>query len=63
MIRKNYLVIKTFTGTLSGLRQNLATESPLKMMKNASYFTLRAPFVLQILKFLFQLFGHVEKTA
>ena len=29
-------------GTLSNLRQFLAIESPLKMMKNASYFTLKA---------------------
>ena len=27
---------------LSGLRQFLATESPLKIMKNPSYFTLKA---------------------
>ena len=37
--------------TLSGLRQFFTTESPLKMMKNASYFTLIAPFVLKIIKF------------
>ena len=34
---------------LSGLRKFLATESPLKMMKNAFYFTLKALFVLKIL--------------
>ena len=28
-------VIETFKGALSGPRQLLATESPLKMMKNA----------------------------
>ena len=39
-------------GTLKGLRQFLITESPLKMMKNAFYFTLKAPFVLKVLKFL-----------
>ena len=39
-------------GALSGLRQFLATESPLKMMKNAFYFTLKALFVLKIFKFL-----------
>ena len=38
-------------------------ESPLKMMKNAFYFTLKALFVLKIFKFLSQLFGHAEKTA
>ena len=39
-------------GTLSGLRQFLATESPLKLMKNAFYFTSKALFVLKIFKFL-----------
>ena len=38
--------------TLSGLRQFLENESPLKMMKNAFYFTLKALFVLKIFKFL-----------
>ena len=31
------------------------------MMKNASYFTLKALFVLKIFKFLSWLFGHVAK--
>ena len=39
-------------GALSGLRQSLATENLLKMMKNAFYFTLKALFVLKIFKFL-----------
>ena len=39
-------------GALSGLRQFLATESPLKMIKNALYFTSKALFVLKIFKFL-----------
>ena len=38
--------------TLSGLRQLLVTENPLKMVKNAFYFTLKALFVLKIFKFL-----------
>ena len=50
-----------FNVALSGLRQFLATESPLKMMKNAFHFTLKALFVLKIIKFLSLLFGHVEK--
>ena len=33
------------------------------MMKNAFYFILRALSVLKIFKFLFWLFGYVEKTA
>ena len=48
-------------GALSNLRQLLATKSPLKMMKNAFYFTLKAFFSLTILKFLFWLFGHAWK--
>ena len=38
-------------------------ENPLKMMKNAFYFTLKALFVLKIFKFFSRLFGHVGKTA
>ena len=32
-------------------------------MKNAFYFILKALFVLNILKFLSELFGHLEETA
>ena len=45
-----------FKGTLSGMRQFLATEGPLKVMKNAFYFTLEPLFVLQIIKLLFWTF-------
>ena len=38
-------------------------ESPLKMMKNTFYFTLKALFVLKIFTFLSWIFGHVEKMA
>ena len=48
-------------GPLSGLSQFLATESPLKMMQHAFYFTLKALFVLKTFKFLFSIFGHAEK--
>ena len=41
-----------FKGALSGLRSFLATEIPLKMMKNAFCFTLNALFVLKIFSFL-----------
>ena len=34
--KKSVFVVK---GAISGLRQFLATESPLKMMRNAFYFT------------------------
>ena len=37
---------------LSGLRQFLATESPLKIMKNAFDFISKALFVLKIFNFL-----------
>ena len=49
---------RNIKGDLSGLRQFLAIESPLKIMKNVFYFTLKALFVLKIFKFLFWLFGH-----
>ena len=39
-------------GALSGLRRFLATEDPLKMMKNAFYITSKALFVLKTFKFL-----------
>ena len=48
-----------FQGALLSLRQFLATESPLKIMKNAFYFTPKALFVLTIFKFLSGFFGHV----
>ena len=38
-------------------------EIPLKMIKNAFYFILKALFVLKIFNFLLWLFGHAEKTA
>ena len=39
-----------------GLRQFLTAEIPLKMMKNAFYFILKALFVLKIFKFLSAIF-------
>ena len=48
-------------GALSGLRQFLAIERPLKMIQSASYFTSKALFVLKIFKFLSGFFGHVAK--
>ena len=53
--------LSIFKGALQGLRQFLATESLLKMMKNAFYFTLKALFVLKIIKFLSWIFAHVGK--
>ena len=46
-----------FKGALSCPRQFLATETPLKKMKNAFYYTSEALFVLKILNFLCWLFG------
>ena len=39
-------------GALSGLRQFLAIENPLKIMKSAFYFTSKALFILKMFKFL-----------
>ena len=47
-------------GPLSGLRHFWPLK-PLKMMKYAFYFILKALFVLKIFKFLSSLFGHLEK--
>ena len=41
----------SFKEVLLGLRQFLASENPLKMMKKAFYFTSKALFILQIFKF------------
>ena len=57
----NQTILLMLKGTLSGLRRFLATESLLKMVRNAFYFTLKALFVLQIFKILSWLFGHVTK--
>ena len=48
-------------GPVSGMRQFLAIESPLKAIKNAFYFMLKALFVLKIFKFLPWSFDHVGK--
>ena len=53
--------VQILKGALSGMRQFLAIESPLKILKKAFYFTSKALFVLKIFKFLFWLFGHVTK--
>ena len=55
---KGYGLLKD---ALSGLRQFLATESPLKIMRNAFYFTSKALFGLKIFEFLSWFFGQVAK--
>ena len=48
----SYFFFAKIKGALSGLRQFLAAQSPLKKMKNYFYFTSKALFVLKIFKFL-----------
>ena len=45
----------------AALSEFLAFESPLKMVENAFYFTLKARYVLKIFNFLSSLFGHAKK--
>ena len=61
LLIKLFINNDSFKSALSGLRQFLATENPLKMMKRAFYFNSKALFILRILKFLFWLSGHVSK--
>ena len=53
-IENAFLILSTpdtiLKGVLLGLRRFLATEIPLKIMKNAFYFTSKALFVLKIFK-------------
>ena len=44
--------VKNLKGVFSGLRQFLATENPLKIMKNVFYLISEALSVLKIFKFL-----------
>ena len=62
--------LKTLSQILKLLKLQLKSDSliclienPLKMMKNAFYFILKARLVLEIFNFLSRLFGHVGKTA
>ena len=61
-----YLTLRAFKVGLSPSKKVCVIcliESPLKLMKNAFYFILKALFVLKIFKFLSRLFGHVGKTS
>ena len=58
---QNWAVKTGIKAALSSLRQFLAIESPLKMMKNAFYFTLKARQVLKIFNFLSWICANVEK--
>ena len=59
----NHKFLNCLKDALSGLRQFLATESPLKMMKNVFYFTSKALFVLKMFNFLSWLFWSCSKMA
>ena len=52
---------QSFSFFILSLNRFLATENPFKMMKNTLNLTLKALFVYKIFKFLFWVFGHVEK--
>ena len=57
-----YFIGTSFFHNLFSIQQFLkAVESPLKMMKNAYYFTSKALFVLKIFKSLSWLFGYASK--
>ena len=60
-IHKSIKEMRSIKGALSGLKQFLSNENPLKMMKNAFYFILKALFVLKIFQFLFRIFVQVGK--
>ena len=49
-----------FKDPLSGMRQFLTNERPLKMMKDAFYFMLKDLFILEIFTLLFWFFGYVK---
>ena len=49
-LQKQKLLKADIKDALSGVRRLSSTESPLKMMKNAHYFTLKALFILKIFK-------------
>ena len=56
-----YISENVFNGAVSGPIHFLAPENPLKIMKNASYFTLKGAFVFKIFKFLSLRFCIVQK--
>ena len=56
-----FKVVFKGTFSFSGLRQFETTENPLKVMKNAFYFTSKALFILKMFKFLSWHFSHAAK--
>ena len=75
ILPKSLISLKIFNSKFSYIKVRLSPfktncvncfiETPLKMIKNAFYFILKALFGLKIFKFLSWLFGHghVEETA
>ena len=59
--RSLYFRILHIKGAFSDMRHFLATNSPLKLIKNAFYFTLKTFFFFKIFKFLSGLSDYVEK--
>ena len=57
---KSDILTESLKGALLVLRQFLAAETSLKIMKNALYLTLKT-FLFSIFNFLSWLSGHVEK--
>ena len=59
------LFVKTVKGALYGLKYFFSTGNPLKKMKNVSYFTLKALFVLNIFKFCLDMYknGLIRKIS
>ena len=51
IVSLQHVEFHSIKGALSSLRPFLETETPLKMIKNAFYFTLKALLVLMIFKF------------
>ena len=52
LIQPKMIVPNRLKSAIQGLRQLLATENPLKIMKNTFYFNLIALFTLKIFEFL-----------
>ena len=53
-VAKRYWIVLILNSTIAFLKAKfLSTESPLKVIKNAFYFTIKALFVLKIFNFLF----------
>ena len=61
MIFVRCFYVSPFKAALSGLRQFVTAESPLKVIKYAFYFTSKALFVLKIFTLSSWIFSHVAK--